>query len=91
VVIKITNNLPTCVHFTSMEILIQRGWIMNPFVLSSDFQNFHLSNVTDKHKIIEKAQAILNHVLEKEQSESVGEYIEGPTDDGYEIVFYNVS
>jgi hypothetical protein len=47
--------------------------------------------VNDERKIVEKAQAILNHVLEKEQSESLGEYVEGPTDDGYEIVFYNVS
>jgi len=90
-VIKKTNNLPACVHLTSMEILIQRGWAMNPFVSLLDSQNFHLSNVNDEYKIVEKAQAILNHVLEKEQSESLGEYIEGPTDDGYEIVFYNVS
>jgi len=90
-VIKITNNLPACIHFTSQEILIQRGWAMDPFVLSLDSQNFRLSNVNDEHKIVEKAQAILNHILEKEQSESLGEYIEGPTDDGYEIVFYNVS
>ena len=90
-VIKKTNNLPACVHLTSMEILIQRGWAMNPFVSLLDSQNFHLSNVNDEYKIVEKDQAILNHVLEKEQSESLGEYIEGPTDDGYEIVFYNVS
>jgi len=90
-VIKVTNNLPACVYFTSKEILIQRGWAMNPFVLPLDSQNSHLSNVNNERKIVEKAQAILNHVLEKEQSESLGEYVEGPTDDGYEIAFYNVS
>jgi hypothetical protein len=90
-VIKTTNNFPACVHFTSMEILIQRGWAMDSVALSLDSPNFYLSNVNDEHKIAEKAQAILNYVLEKEQSESLGEYIEGPTDDGYEIVFYNVS
>ncbi|MDH3313929.1 MAG: hypothetical protein OEM28_12425 [Nitrosopumilus sp.] len=90
-VIKVTNNLPACVHFTSKEILIQRGWALNSFVLPLDSQNSHFSNVNDERKIVEKAQEILSHVLEKEQSESLGEYIEGPTDDGYEIVFYNVS
>jgi len=74
-----------------MEILIQRGWAMDPVVLSLDSPNFHLTNVNDEHKIAEKAQAILDYILEKEQSESLGEYIEGPTDDGYEIAFYNVS
>ena len=64
---------------------------MNPFVLPLDSQNSHLSNVNDERKIVEKDQAILNHVLEKDQSESLGEYIEGPTNDGYEIVFYTVS
>jgi hypothetical protein len=66
-VIKITNNLPACVHFTSQEILIQRGWTMDPFVLSLDSQNFRLSNVNDEHKIVEKAQAILNHNILKDQ------------------------
>ena len=65
-VIKITNNLPACVHFNSKEILIQRDWAMNPFVLLLDSQNLHLSNVNDERKIVEKAQAILTHILEKE-------------------------
>ena len=90
-VIKIANNLPACIHVTSKEILIQRGWAMDFVVSLLDSQNFHLSNVNDEYKIVEKAKAILNHVLEKEQFQSLGKYIEGQTDDGYEIVFYNVS
>ena len=74
-----------------MEILIQRGWGIDSVVKLSDSTNFNFNNVNNEDIIATKAQAILKHNLEKEQSESFGEYIEGPTDDGYEIMFYNVS
>ena len=90
-VIKTTNNFPACVSFTSMEILIQRGWAIDSVIILSNSMNSHFSNVNDEYEIAEKAQSILSYILEKEQSESLGEYIEGPTDDGYEIIFYNVS
>ncbi len=47
--------------------------------------------MNSEHEIAEKAKAILDYALEKEQFELEGEYIEGPTADGYEIAFYNVS
>ena len=91
-VIKTTNNLPACVYFTSVDILIQRGWAMNSISISSlDTSSSHLYNVNSEHKIAEKAQAILDYALEKEHSELEGEYIEAPTDDGYQIAFYDIS
>ena len=49
-------------------------------------QNFELS----EEQIGTKAKDILEYALEKEQSESVGDFIEGPTEDGYEIAIYDV-
>ena len=49
------------------------------------------NSLNSKAKISEKAKAILDYALAQEQSESEGEYIEGPTDDGFPIVFYDVS
>jgi hypothetical protein len=73
-IIKTTNGFPACVSHTSVEKLIQRGW------------------GTDgaEENIIQKAQSIWDYHLQQQDNEFDGEYIEGPTEDGYEIIKYEV-
>jgi hypothetical protein len=74
-VIKSTNGLPSCVKHTSIEKLIQRGWGTAYF---------------EPRDIAQKAQSIWDHSLQQQENEFEGEYIEGPTEDGYEIIKYEV-
>ncbi len=48
------------------------------------------NDLNSEDEIAEKAKEILDYALAQEQSISEGKYIEGPTDDGYSIVFYDV-
>ena len=83
IVLKHSNNLPACVKASSIDKLLERGWAMEiiPLTTTIDFET----------KISEKAIKIWNHALDKEHSEVEDENLQGPTDDGYEIIFYDVS
>ena len=81
---------------SALQFLVKEGILVIP---SEDPQidppSLELDSVIDSYgletEIAEKAKAILDHAVAQEQSEFDGEYIEGPTDDGYPIVFYDVS
>jgi hypothetical protein len=68
--------------------LIMKNNGMSPAILTPN--SFH-NEINSQTEITEKAKAILDYALAQEQSESKGEYIEGTTDDGYPIAFYDVS
>ena len=87
-VLKSSVGYPACVKSTSVEKLIQRGWATKISLHDSSF--FH-ADVLSHDEITKKAHGILDYALKQEQSGSVDEYIEGPTDDGYSVVFYDVS
>ena len=88
-VLKSSNNLPSCIKPSSVEELIQRGWATE-ISLSQSIDNSVLDHLHYEDEIAKKAKEILDYALAQEQSISEGEYIEGPTDDGYPIVFYDV-
>ena len=84
IILKSSNNSPACVKLSSAEKLIQRGWAI-------EIPDSVSNNLNSEAEITEKAKVILDYALAQEQSESEGEYIEGSTDDGYPIAFYDVS
>ena len=87
-ILKSSDSYPACVKSTSVEKLIQRDWAIKISSYASDF--FH-GEVISFDGVAKKANEILDYALKQEQSESYGERIEGPTDDGYPVVFYRVS
>ena len=87
-VLKSSDGSPACVKSASVEKLIQREWATKISSYTSDF--FH-GEVISRDGIVKKANEILDYALKQEQSESEGQRIEGPTDDGYPVVFYDVS
>ena len=74
-IIKITNNSPACVNHSSVDKLIQRGW--------GSIIGFDVNTTI--------AQSIWEHYIQQQNSEFQGEYIEGPTEDGYEIIHYRIT
>ncbi len=82
VLIERPNGEYVCVFPHSAEKLVQRGWIIDSFI--------QYSTLNFESKISEKAIDIWNYALDKEQSEVEDEYMQGPTEDGYEIIFYDV-
>lgn len=82
-ILKHSNNFPACVKPNSVNELLERGWAIEiiPLTVTIDFET----------KISQKAIKIWNYALDKEQSEVEDENLQGPTDDGYEIIFYDVS
>ena len=74
-IIKITNELPACVNHSSVDKLIQRGW--------ASVDGFGVNST--------KAQSIWENYIQQQNSDFEGEYIEGPTEDGYEIIHYKIS
>ena len=74
-IIKITNELPACVNHSSVDKLIQRGW--------GSTDGFGVNST--------KAQSIWENYIQQQNSEFEGEYIEGPTEDGYEIIHYKIT
>ena len=50
-----------------------------------------LSEIKSDKIILEKATSIWQYGLEKEQSDFTEELLQGPTEDGYQIIFYAVS
>jgi len=92
-VLKTANNLPACVKPSSIEMLIQRGWTVAPMEHVADFTESSIENdngKTDGQKIAQKAQSIWDYSLQQQEIDFEGEYIEGPTEDGYEITKYAV-
>ena len=83
IILKSSNNSPACVKPSSADKLIQRGWATE-IPLQSTAANF-------ESEIAAKAIAIWQSGLDKEQSEIETEYIQGPTEDGYQIALYDVS
>ena len=74
-IIKTANASPACVNQTSLEKLILRGWGMK---------------IPDTN-IAQKAQSIWDYSIQQQENEFEGDYIEGPTEDGYEITKYGVA
>ena len=73
-IIKIADGSPACVSHTSVEKLMQREWGMKIFDTN----------------IAQKAQSIWDHSMQQQENGSDEEYIDGPTEDGYEITKYKV-
>ncbi|QMU54013.1 MAG: hypothetical protein GKS07_03275 [Nitrosopumilus sp.] len=73
-IIKIANGSPACVNHASIEKLIQREWGIKIFDAN----------------IAQKAQSIWDHFMQQQKKEFYGEYIDGPTENGYEITQYKV-
>ncbi len=71
----------------AIEFLANNGMIN---VRTNDDVADRQSETDHEHNISKKANAVWLYGLEKEQSESHGEYVEGPTENGYEIAFYDV-
>ena len=91
IILKSSNNLPACIKPSSIEELTQRGWVIEISLQQSiDISDSVSNNLNSEAEIAEKAKNILDYALAQEQSISEGEYIEGLTDDGYPIVFYDV-
>ena len=83
IILKSSNNLSACVKPSSVNELLERDWAIEIIALTptEDFEA----------RISDKAIEIWNYALDKEQSEVEDENLQGPTDDGYEIIFYDVS
>ena len=93
-VIKLTNDLPVCVKHTSIEKMIQRNWAVTPTNYVANFTNIPIENndaLFNKQKIAYKAQLIWDYFLQQQENEFEEKYIEGPTEDGFEIVRYIVN
>jgi hypothetical protein len=73
-IIKTADASPACVNYTSVEKLIQRGWGIK---------------ILDP-SIVQKAQSIWDYSIQRQENEFEGDYIKGPTEDGYEITKYEV-
>ncbi|MCH9657611.1 hypothetical protein K0U27_02765 [archaeon] len=86
-VLKSSDGSPACVKSASAEKLIQREWATKISSYASDL--FH-GDAISHDEVVKKANEILEYALKQEQSESDGQRIEGPTDDGYPVVFYDV-
>ena len=73
-IIKTTDGSPACVNHASVEKLMQREWGMKIFDTN----------------IAQKAQSVWDHSIQQQEKGFDGEYIDGPTEDGYEIAKYKV-
>lgn len=82
------NDIPACIKSSTVDILIQRGWEIK-LVQTSDQEIVQSSDEDLKNKVKKMAIEIWEYGL-REPDESDEGYIKGPTENGYEIIFYDV-
>ena len=74
-IIKIANEVPACVNHSSVDKLIQRGW-GGPVDFGENSTN---------------AQSVWEYYIQQQNNDFEGNYIEGPTENGYEIIHYRIT